>query len=250
MTTLASILLIAAATLFGTRLPGQSSGKWPPDSLVNVTVLPRTIPVMNLVGVMRDFTSALGVRCQFCHVGQEGQPLEQFDFASDQKRTKLTARQMMAMVQEINRRIDTLPQHNAATGLQVTCLTCHRGVSRPAPLATILVEGASAGTDSALKAYRALRDRYYGRDAYDFSEPSLNIAAFRLGRANKFDEAFALLKLNEELFPRSSGMYVFRGNIELMRADTNAAAAAFREAIRRDTTNAEAKGRLRAIGRP
>lgn len=245
------MLLIAAGTLTGTRLPGQPSRKWPPDSLVNVKVLPRTIPVMNLVGVMRDFTSALGVRCQFCHVGQEGQPLEQFDFVSDQKRTKLTARQMMAMVQEINRRIDTLPQHNAATGLQVTCLTCHRGVSRPAPLATILTEAAtSGGTDSALKAYRALRERYFGRDAYDFSEPSLNIAAFRLGRANKFDEAFGLLKLNEELFPASSGMYVFRGNIELMRADTTAAAAAFREAIRRDTMNAEAKGRLRGIGRP
>ena len=35
----------------------------------------------------------------------------------------------------------------------------------------------------------------------------------------------------------------------LMRADTNAAAEAFREAVRRDTTNNEAKGRLRAIGR-
>jgi hypothetical protein len=45
-------------------------------------------------------------------------------------------------------------------------------------------------------------------------------------------------------------MYVFRGNIELMRADTNAAATAFREAVRRDSTNAEARGRLRAIGRP
>jgi hypothetical protein len=248
--TLASILILSAGTFFGTNLPAQPTGKWPPDSLVNVKVLPRTMPVMNLVGVMRDFTSALGVRCQFCHLGQEGQPLEQFDFVSDQKRTKLTARQMMAMVQEINRRIDTLPQHNSATGLQVTCMTCHRGVSRPAPLATILVDaGVAAGSDSALKAYRALRQRYFGRDAYDFSEPSLNIAAFRLGRANKFDEAFALLKLNEELFPGSSGMYVFRGNIELMRADTNAAAAAFREAIRRDTTNVEAKGRLRAIGR-
>ena len=59
----------------------------------------------------------------------------------------------------------------------------------------------------------------------------------------------ALLKLNEEYFPKSSGMYVFRGNVLLMRADTNGAAEAFREAVRRDTTNNEAKGRLRAIGR-
>jgi predicted negative regulator of RcsB-dependent stress response len=70
-----------------------------------------------------------------------------------------------------------------------------------------------------------------------------------VGRANKVDDALALLRLNEELFPNSSGMYVFRGNIHLMRGDTSAAAAAFREALRRDTSNAEARGRLRSIGR-
>jgi len=43
-------------------------------------------------------------------------------------------------------------------------------------------------------------------------------------------------------------MYVFRGNISLMKNDTAAAVAAFREAVKRDTTNQEAKGRLRAIG--
>ena len=106
----------------------------------------------------------------------------------------------------------------------------------------------TGGADSAVSAYRALRDRYYGGDSYDFREPTLNIAAFRLGRANKFDEAFALLQLNEQLYPGSSGMYVFRGNISLMRGDTIAAATAFREAIRRDPTNQEAKGRLQAIG--
>jgi hypothetical protein len=107
----------------------------------------------------------------------------------------------------------------------------------------------AAGTDSAIRAYRALRQRNYGRDAFDFGEPSLNIAAFRLGQAKKFDEALALLGLNEEYYPASSGMYVSRGNINLMRGDTAAAAAAFREAIRRDSTNNEARGRLRAIGR-
>jgi predicted negative regulator of RcsB-dependent stress response len=124
-------------------------------------------------------------------------------------------------------------------------------VSRPTPLFTVLTEiGAVSGADSAVRAYKALRNRYYGRAAYDFGESSLNIAAFRLGQAGKYDEAFALLKLNEEQFPTSSGLAVFRGNIALMKGDTTAAEAAFREAVRRDSTNAEAKGRLRAIGRP
>jgi tetratricopeptide (TPR) repeat protein len=117
------------------------------------------------------------------------------------------------------------------------------------PLFELLVDaGTAGGADSALRAYQGLRERYYGRDAYDFSESSLNVAAFRLGRAGKFDEAFALLRRNEELFPGSSPMYVFRGNITLMRGDTAAAAQAFREAVRRDSTNNEARGRLRDIG--
>lgn len=233
-------------------LAAQAPGHWPPDSLINTKVIPRNTPVTQVIGTMRNITGALDVRCQFCHVGEEGMPLERFDFAKDEKRTKLVARQMMRMVEEINRRLDTLPEHDhAGPSLQVTCATCHRGVTRPMPLATLIEATAtSAGTDSATRLYRALRERYYGRDAYDFGESSLNIAAFRLGRAGKFDQAFALLRLNEELFPNSSGVSVFRGIITLMRGDTTAAAAAFREAIRRDPANDEARGRLRAIGEP
>jgi hypothetical protein len=238
-----------AALAFPFALASQAPGKWPPDSLVNVQVIPRTTPVIEVVGAMRNIAFGLGVRCQFCHVGEEGMPLERFDFASDEKRTKLVARQMMRMVQEINRRLDTIPGRTSA-GLQVSCVTCHRGVSRPLPLATLLIDAAmAAGSDSAIRAYRNLRERHYGRDAYDFGETSLNTAAFRLGRAGKYDDAFALLKLNEELFPNSSGMYVFRGNINLMKGDTTAAVAAFREAVRRDPSNGEARGRLQAIGR-
>ena len=239
-----------ALLLMSAPLSGQAAGKFPPDSLVNLRVIPKDTPVTQVVGMMRNITGDLGVRCQFCHLGEEGQPLAQFDFASDQKRTKVVARQMMLMVREISSRLDTLPDRPTPL-LQVTCGTCHRGTSRPVPLFTLMLETSqAAGADSAIRVYRALRQRYYGRDAFDFGEPSLNIAAFRLGRAQRFEEAFALLRLNEEYFPASSGMYVFRGNINLMRGDTAAAVAAFREAIRRDSTNNEARGRLRAIGRP
>jgi len=243
-----SLLVFGTAVLLAAPLAAQAGGRWPPDSLVNTKVIPHGTPVTQVVGTMRNFTFALGVRCQFCHVGEEGKPLSEFNFPSDEKRTKLVARQMMRMVQEINARLDTLPGRTAQ-GLQVTCITCHRGLNRPAPLWSALVDAATAaGSDSAIHAYRALRDRYYGRDAYDFGEGSLNIAAFRLGQAGKFDDALTLLRFNEEMFPQSSALAVFRGNVLLMRRDTAAAAAAFREAIRRDSTNGEARGRLRAIG--
>ncbi|HEX6576000.1 MAG TPA: c-type cytochrome [Gemmatimonadaceae bacterium] len=227
----------------------QAQGKFPPDSLINTKVFPRTTPVSDVVGAMRNFTGALGVRCQFCHVGAEGQPLSQYDFASDEKRNKLVARQMMRMVAEINARLDTIPQRPASP-VTASCMTCHRGVSRPVPLYTLVQEAAVAvNADSAISAYKILRNRYYGRDAFDFSESALNTAAFRTARAGKVDDALKLLRYNEDLFPNSSGMSVFKGNILLMKGDTAGAESAFREALKRDSTNNEARGRLQAIGK-
>ena len=227
----------------------QAQGKFPPDSLVNVQVIPKSTRVIDVIGQMRNFTGWLGVRCQFCHLGEEGKPLAEFNFVSDDKRTKQVARQMMRMVLEINQRLDTLPGRTAP-GLEVTCGTCHRGTSRPVPLPALLQDAVVAGgADSAIRAYRALRQRYYGRDAFDFGEASLNTAAFRVGRnANRPDDALALLKLNEEFFPASSSASVTRGNIYLMKGDTASAATSFREALKRDSTNGEARNRLRDIG--
>ena len=242
------VVIAAAFVVVASSAAAQAPNRFPPDSLVNTKVIPHSTPVPQVLATMRNFTGALGVRCQFCHVGQEGQPLSQFDFASDQKREKVVARQMMLMVQEVNRRLDTIPDGRSPT-LQVNCATCHRGLTRPMTLASHMVETATAaGADSAVRAYRALHARYYGRDAYDFSEPTLNMAAFRLAQAGRFDEALAMLKLNEERYPASASVSVSRGNVVLMRGDTAGAAAAFREALRRDSTSSDARGRLRDIG--
>ncbi len=243
------VRLLAALLIVVPSLALAQGHKFPPDSLVNTQVIPHNTPVMQVIGQMRNITGDLGVRCPFCHVGQEGQPLDQFDFPKDQKETKLIARQMMRMVAEINRRLDTLPGRAPGDPV-VTCRTCHHGVSLPVTLQSILMTADSAvGVDSAMRAYRTLRDKYYGRDAYDFGEQSLNIAAFRLARAGKVDDALTLLGLNEQYYPTSSGTAVFRGNVLLMKGDTNGAAISYREAVRRDSTNMEARGRLRDIGR-
>jgi hypothetical protein len=241
-------ILLALALPLG-RLVAQTPAKWPPDSLVNVSFFAKSTPVSQVWGAMRNISAALGVECTFCHVGPAGAELRQIDFPNDQKRNKLVARQMLRMVQEVNRRIDSIPERPTPP-VAVSCLTCHRGVSRPVPLANIIMEVATtSGADSALRAYRALRQRYYGSDAYDFGEFSLNAAAFRTARAGKTDDALALLRYNEQLYPNTASLSIFRGNVYLMRADTNAADAAFREAIRRDPKNDEARGRLRDIGR-
>jgi hypothetical protein len=250
MRRLMPLLLLVLPTI----ATAQVAGKFPPDSATNLQVIPKGTPVREVLGTMRGITGALGVRCVFCHVGEEGKPLSEFNFASDDKPTKLTARQMMRMVEEVNRRLDTLPMHEMDSShlphVEVTCRTCHRGVELPMPLSTLIAATAiDAGADSAVRAYRALRDKYYGRDAYDFGEGSLIVAALQVARVQKTDDALALLALNEQEFPGSSGVYVARGNILLARGDTAAAAGAYREAVRRDSTNNEARGRLKEIGR-
>src|SRR5256885_13567183 len=106
---------------------------------------------------------------------------------------------MMRMVEEINHRLDTLPEHEHMTShVEVTCATCHRGVSRPMPLEQLIQETAqAAGADSAGRAYRALRERYYGRAADGFGGPAPNGAAFPPPPAGEVDEAVPLLRLNE-----------------------------------------------------
>ena len=68
LTPLGSLLIPAT-------LLAQPPGKFPPDSLVNTRVIPRSTPVIEVIGMMRNFAGDLGVRCQFCHVGEEGMPL-------------------------------------------------------------------------------------------------------------------------------------------------------------------------------
>ncbi len=245
-----SIACWTAALLVPLTAAAQAPGRFPPESLVNVQVFPRTTPVVQVVGAMRNITGALGVRCQYCHVGEEGMPLERFDFASDERRNKLVARQMMRMVQEINRRVDTIPERRTPP-IEVTCTTCHRGVARPVALLDLLEHTATtAGVDSAARAYRALRQEYHGRAAYDFGEQTVALAGARLMRARRFDDALTLLRLNLEFFPRSAGTHAGIGEVHLARGDTAAAVTAYQEALGLDPNQFQARQRLRQLGRP
>ena len=78
---------------------------WPERS-ENLEVLPDSTSADELRAVMQSFTRSLGVRCSECHVGQ-GRDFRTWDFASDAKPHKETARGMMRMTMEIN--ADELP---------------------------------------------------------------------------------------------------------------------------------------------
>lgn len=119
-----------------------------PPAFKNLQVFPKDIAKPQLLANMRFFTQSLGVRCTFCHVGVEGQPPSTYDFASDAKKEKLTARKMLLMVQRINTQ-DFAVQPTMATA-KVTCFTCHRGSMKPltAPPAVTPTPGAAPSTPS------------------------------------------------------------------------------------------------------
>jgi hypothetical protein len=101
-------------------------GSFPPTSLSNLRVLPKESSPQEVIAVMRGMSQGLGVRCQYCHVGREGQPLDQFNFVSDDIDKKGVARSMLQLVRTINATLAP----GAPSG-PVTCYTCHRGAARP-----------------------------------------------------------------------------------------------------------------------
>jgi hypothetical protein len=72
------------------------------DNATNLKVLPEGTSADTLRATMRSFALDTGFRCSSCHVGEEGQPMTEYDFASDEKELKGKARLMLEMVNTIN----------------------------------------------------------------------------------------------------------------------------------------------------
>ena len=191
----------------------------------NLKVLPKEISSKELSDTMKGFALGLGVRCETCHVGEAGQPLDTFDFESDEKTMKRKARVMVQMLADVNS--DYVPQLNEiedAKRVEVRCVTCHRGRPQPKLIEDELDEQlADAGLEAALARYAELREEFYGSHSYDFSEFTLPMYAQQLAAREQLDAAIALLQLNAENFPDS--YYTQFALAELNSAANNKAAA-------------------------
>lgn len=132
-----SLTLLCALSLcaLSNATPATAQTGWTPDALVNLQLLPKDTSPARLMGMMRGFAGALGVTCQHCHVltGSDPSSMAAYDFASDGRPEKATARRMMQAVQRIN--VEVLRDIGAprpAGQLKVGCYTCHRGSRVPA----------------------------------------------------------------------------------------------------------------------
>ena len=199
-----------------------------PDEFTNLQVLSEDISRRELVGIMRAFTGALGVRCTHCHVEL---PSGDDDFAADDKASKETARAMMAMVQAINgehiNRLANRGDHN----LEVGCITCHSGRPQPATLDQEMTWAAEAGGYSALEArYNELREEYFGRGSYDFGPRPLERVAQTMARDDAV-AALAVVELNLQHHPESIGSWMLKGQINAFEDRTEEAIAAYERAL-------------------
>src|SRR5262245_2161720 len=176
-----------------------------PEHFSNLEVLPKDITPEDLRATMAGFTRALGVRCSYCHVSQEGKPPRPEDYALDDKLTKRKARDMLRMTKDINDIYLTRLESRATPQLTVRCITCHHGVPQPRTLQDVLKQPYdTGGVDSTVARYQSLRERYYGRFAYDFGEVPLADVATQVHGAGHDADAERLLALNVDQNPKSA----------------------------------------------
>jgi len=125
MITLLVGVVAGAAEAQSNATPVSAAGpKKAEEQFKNIQVL-KGIPADQLIPAMQFITASLGVECEFCHV--EGAR------EKDDKKTKQTARKMMAMMFAINK--DDFEGRR-----EVTCNSCHRGSSKPVGIPAVMGE--------------------------------------------------------------------------------------------------------------
>ena len=207
--------------------------------LTSAACLRAQTPPQNIMPLMQEIVQALGVQCEYCHSAPRG--------SGQPEPRKDIARQMIAMTRDLNARVQTATGKTAAEATQVQCVTCHHGVPIPKQLAEIVSGTLRAkGAAAAAEQYRDLRQRFYGRAAYDFGEDTLIGVAQPLA-AGKPDDAIALLKLNLEFYPQSAKTYGAIGYAYTRKYDDATAITFYEKSVELDPNNGVVRGQLEQL---
>jgi tetratricopeptide (TPR) repeat protein len=228
-------------------LPARAQDQWQwPEKPSNLQVFPKDWPGTRLRPVMIQFTTTLGVRCSYCHKGVEGKPLSTYDFASDVNPNKDRAREMLRMLTDINAHLQKI-QPSGDKRVNVWCHTCHHGKPRPITLEEELMEQYRAkGVQGALDRYAELKKKYYGRDAYDFGEGSLNAVGYLLLEKDPAG-SIPVFQLNAATFPQSGNVWDSLAEAYMKAGDLKKAQENYEKSLTLDPTNDNAKEMLKKI---
>ena len=237
-----AVRLVAVLFLTAMAAQAQEAGQFK-----NLKYFPKTISRDELIGTMRGFSFSLGVRCTYCHVGKEGAPFKDMDFASDEKETKTTARAMLRMTDAINQQYIGKLGHK--TDSQVTCVTCHHRLSKPITMNALLARTIEEkDVAAAIALYRDLRQRALGGGQYDFGETPLNQLTESLLKEKKTKEAAAIMELNVEVnTPPSMWSYNLLAMAHKANHETEKAKADFQKILELNPQDAFAKKQLEEL---
>jgi len=216
-----AILTATALTLTA----GYSSAQIP-DEFTNLQVFSEDISRDELIGNMRQFSFALGVRCQHCHYSESGS-FQDIDFASDELREKGVARDMIRMLGRLNDEILPAVEHRGDPPVTMTCKTCHRGRTRPLLLSQeLLMATHESGAEEAVRLYERYREDLYGAGRFDFGEFETNVVAEQLTEEGRPEDAIVIYEMNAEYHPESLSIQFALGELyeEVGRTDDAIAA--------------------------
>ena len=240
-----AVILAAAVSVVSSRDVAAQI----PERFENLQVLPAGIARDSLVLIMRGFSFALGVRCQYCHSGGDGVSFAGVTFASDDKQAKRTARFMLRMVDSLNRIVLAALPGRSDPPVTVQCVTCHRGLSKPTTLEAVLMKTIEqSGVDSAIRQYRGLRERVAINGYFDFTEWRINELARHLVAANRIPDAIAILEMNGEFNPRSQSIPYELGELYRRQGDRDKAIASYQKALQLNPQNQQVRQRLTELG--
>lgn len=238
-TTLSLVVVLCLAGPAAAQAPQPA---WKGENLQH---FPKDITRAQLTQRMREFSFALGVRCQYCHAGGNGVSFEGVVFASDEKPAKQKARAMLRMVEHLNKTMLPALPARATPRVEVECSTCHRGLPLPKSLQTTLLEVIEKdGAPAAVARYRELRRDTALTGRYNFGEWEINELARRLNEAGNAPAAMAMLEMNGEFYPRSAEIDFMLGELHRARGERDQALQRYRAALEKAPQHEGAKQRL------
>ncbi len=236
---LGCLLLLAGSIVLSAQAP--AGGAQQPGGFTNLQVWPKDTSRAVIMQFMNAFGDSLGITCDYCHVQRDGK----FDFASDDKREKRVARQMILLRDSINVVLPAIVGKPAGAGptsvngqpgmpVRVLCSSCSEAETNG---------GGAAG----LAKFKELRAKYYGGQQYDLRENALVGIANRATTAKRPDDALAYLQQNLEYFPKSAVTYVAMAQAKNGKGDKQGATKELEKALELDPQNAQAKTLLQQL---
>src|SRR5471032_2472636 len=160
-------IALAVVLLVGVIVSAQApagGGQAAPPPMTNLQVWPKDTSRAVVLQFMNAFDDSLGVQCPYCHVQQAGR----LDFASDDKREKRVARQMILLRDSINVVLPAIVGKPAGPGptavdghpgapVRVLCSSCHRGLPIPRSIADEVTDAEAGGGAAGLAKFKELR---------------------------------------------------------------------------------------------